>query len=103
MFPARIVVLSRVTPGSRRGLSFAKAPLEGRAGVVRDVESALPLFGVCVHGRVEGVENSTIVFLLFSTGVSSPESGTVGMGWEGRGREGRGWKEGWRELKRNKG
>ena len=54
MFPARIVVLSRVTPGSRRGLSFAKAPLEGRAGVVRDVESALPLFGVCVHGLVKG-------------------------------------------------
>ena len=75
MFPARIVVLSRVAPGSRRGLSFARAPLEGRAGVVRDVESALPLFGACVHGGVEGVENSTIVFQL-STGKASLHKGT---------------------------
>ena len=95
MFPAPIVVLSRVAPGSRRGLSFARAPLEGRAGVVRDVESALPLFGACVHGGVEGVENSTIVFQL-STGKASLHEGTGVGGWGGGSgggeRGGRGWK-----------
>ena len=100
MFPAPIVVLSRVAPGSRRGLSFARAPLEGRAGVVRDVESALPLFGACVHGGVEGVENSTIVFQL-STGKASLHEGTGVGGWgrvleEAReeGGAGKGWRGG---------
>ena len=85
MFPARIVVLSRVALGSRRGLSFARAPLEGRAGVVRDVESALPLFGACVHGGVEGVENSTIVFQLSTGKASRPQKGTEGAGGRGGG------------------